>query len=91
MFDEKKKKNLEARQDFVDPDLPAANKQQQHLQSQEDSQGQVSTLSSFLQSCIKLLRNKNALNYKKLFRLVNLIKVLIVKELLVELQELEER
>ena len=26
------------------------------------SQGQVSTLSSFLQSCIKLLRNQNALN-----------------------------
>ena len=58
-FDVRREKEtfLEARQDFANPDLPAANKQHQQLQSQEDSQGQVSTLSSFLQSCIKLLRN----------------------------------
>ena len=63
-FDVRREKEtfLEARQDFVDSDLPAPNKQHQQLQSQEDSQGQVSTLSLFLQSCIKLLRNQNALN-----------------------------
>ena len=49
-FDVRREKEtfLEAREDFVDSDLPAPDKQQQQLQSQEDSQGQVSTLSSFL-------------------------------------------
>ena len=49
--------------DFVDPStavVPA----QQHLQEsqpQDASTDKVSTLSSFLQSCMKLLRNQNAL------------------------------
>ena len=54
---------IEAKKDFVDPSTSGAPAQQhqQQLQSQEASPDQVSTMSSFLQSCIKLLRNQNAL------------------------------
>ena len=55
---------LEAKQDFFDPRPPVAPAQQpqQQSQSQEASTDKVSTLSSFLQSCMKLLRNQNSLN-----------------------------
>ena len=55
---------MEAKKDFADSRTSVAptKQHQQHLQSQEASPDQVSTLSSFLQSCMKLLRNQNALN-----------------------------
>ena len=55
---------MEAKKDFVDPRTSVATMQQhqQQLQFQEASPDQVSTLTSFLQSCMKLLRNQNALN-----------------------------
>ena len=55
---------MEAKKDFVDPSTSVApvQRHQQQLQSQEASTDKVSTLSSFLQSCMKLLRNQNALN-----------------------------
>ena len=52
---------MEAKKYFVDPRASVATTQQQ-LHSQEASPAQVSTLTSFLQSCMKLLRNQNALN-----------------------------
>ena len=60
-FDVEREKGtfMEAKKDFADPRISVAPMQQhQHqLQSQEASPDQVSTLSSFLQSCMKLLRN----------------------------------
>ena len=55
---------MEAKKDFADPRTSVATTQhhQQQLQFQEASPDQVSTLTSFLQSCMKLLRNQNALN-----------------------------
>ena len=55
---------MEAKKDFADPitSVTPAQQHQQQLQSQEASVDKVSTLSSFLQSCMKLLRNQNALN-----------------------------
>ena len=55
---------MEAKRDFADSDTSVATTQQHQQQSQlqEASPDQVSALTSFLQSCIKLLRNKNALN-----------------------------
>ena len=55
---------MEAKKDFADLRILVATTQQhhQHLQFQEASPDQVSTLTSFLQSCMKLLRNKNSLN-----------------------------
>ena len=55
---------MEAKKYFVDPRTSVATTQQhqQQLQFQEASPDQVSTLTSFLQSCMKLLRNQNALN-----------------------------
>ena len=55
---------MEAKKDFVDLSTAVAPTQQhqQQSQSQEASTDKVSTLSSFLQSCMKLLRNQNALN-----------------------------
>ena len=55
---------MEAKKDFVDPSkaVAPAQQHQQQSQSQEASMKNVSTLSSFLQSCIKLLRNQIALN-----------------------------
>ena len=53
----------EAQCDIVDPgaaEVPAR-QPQQASQPQEASTDKVSTLSSFLQSCMKLLRNQNAL------------------------------
>ena len=55
---------MEARKDFADPSTSVAPAQQhqQQLQSQEALMDKVSTLSTFLQSCMKLLRNQNDLN-----------------------------
>ena len=55
---------MEAKKDFADPrtSVATAQQHQQQLQFQEASSDQVSTLTSFLQSCMRLLRNKNALN-----------------------------
>ena len=55
---------MEAKKDFADPRTLVATTQQHHqqLQFQEASSDQVSTLTSFLQSCMKLLRNQNTLN-----------------------------
>ena len=55
---------MEAKKDFADPStfIAPAQQHQQQLQCQEASQDQVSTLTSFLQSCMKLLRNQNDLN-----------------------------
>ena len=55
---------MEAKKDFADPgtSVAPAQQHQQQLQSQGASTDKVSTLSSFLQSCMKLLRNQNALN-----------------------------
>ena len=65
-FDVEREKEtfMEAKRYFADPSTPVAPAQQpqQQSQSQEASTDKVSTLSSFLQSCIKLLRNQNALN-----------------------------
>ena len=54
---------MEAKKDFVDPSTAVAPAQQhqQQSQSQEASTDKVSTLSTFLQSCMKLLRNQNEL------------------------------
>ena len=52
---------MEAKKYFADPSTSVATTQQ-HQQFQEASPDQVSTLTSFLQSCMKLLRNQNALN-----------------------------
>ena len=65
-FDVKREKEtfMETKRDFADPNtsvVPAQQPQQQS-QPQEASTDKVSTLSSFLQSCMKLLRNQNALN-----------------------------
>ena len=50
---------MEAKKEFADSRTSVASTQQhqQQLQSQEASLAQVSTLTSFLQSCMKLLRN----------------------------------
>ena len=55
---------MEAKRDFADPNTSVVPAQQPQQQSQppEASTDKVSTLSSFLQSCMKLLRNQNALN-----------------------------
>ena len=55
---------MEAKRDFSDLRTSVETTQQhrQQLQYQEASTDKVSTLSSFLQSCMKLLRNQNALN-----------------------------
>ena len=52
-----KEKFIEAKKDFADPSTSVAPAQQhqQQSQSQEASTDKVSTLSSFLQSCMKLL------------------------------------
>ena len=65
-FDVEREKQtfMEAQRDFVDPNTSVAPVQQpqQQSQPQEASTNKVSTLSSFLQSCMKLLRNQNDLN-----------------------------
>ena len=50
---------MESQKDFVDlsTSIAPAQQHQQQSQSQEASMDKVSTLSSFLQSCMKLLRN----------------------------------
>ena len=55
---------MDARKDFVDLNTPGATIQQQRqqLQSSKASSDKVSTLTSFLQSCMKLLRNQNVLD-----------------------------
>ena len=55
---------MEAKKDFADPrtSIETMQQHQQQLQFQEASSDQVNTLTSFLQSCMKLLRNQNALN-----------------------------
>ena len=55
---------MDAKQDFGDSTTAVAPTQphQQQSQLQEDSTDKVSTLSSFLQSCLKLLRNQIALS-----------------------------
>ena len=64
MLEEKKENLWKLKKDFADPRTSVATTQQhqQQLQFQEASPNQVSTLTSFLQSCMKLLRNHNALN-----------------------------
>ena len=54
---------METKHDFADPSTAVVPVQQhqQDSQLQEASTDKVSTLSSFLQSCMKLLRNQNAL------------------------------
>ena len=54
---------MEAKRDFAAPSTSVAPTQQhqQESQPQEASNDKLSTLSSFLQSCMKLLRNQNAL------------------------------
>ena len=61
--DREKETFMEAKRDFADPgtSVATAHQHQQQSQSQEASPDQVSTLTSFLQSCMKLLRNQNAL------------------------------
>ena len=51
---------MEDKKYFADPRTSVATTQQhqQQLQSQKASPNQVSTLTSFLQSCMKLLRNQ---------------------------------
>ena len=65
-FDVEREKEtfMEDQKDFAEPRTSVATTQQhqQQLQFQEASPDQVSTLTSFLQSCMKLLRNQNALN-----------------------------
>ena len=65
-FDVGKEKEtfMEAKKDFVDPSIAVAPVQQhqQQSQSQEALTDKVSTMSTFLQSCMELLRNQNALN-----------------------------
>ena len=55
---------MEAKKNFVDLSTAVAPTQQhqQQSQSQEASKDKVSTLSTFLQICMNLLRNHNALN-----------------------------
>ena len=55
---------METEKDFGDSTTAVAPAQphQQQSQPQEASTDKVSTLSSFLQSCMKRLRNQNALN-----------------------------
>ena len=55
---------MEAKRDFAAPSTSVAHAQQHQQQSQlqEALTDKVSTLSSFLQSCLKLLRNQNALS-----------------------------
>ena len=55
---------MEAKRDFATPSTSVAPAQQhqQRSQTQEALTDKVSTLSSFLQSCLKLLRNQNALS-----------------------------
>ena len=55
---------MESKKDFTKPrtSVETTQQHQQQLQSQEASTNKVSTLSSFLQICMKLLRNQNALN-----------------------------
>ena len=55
---------MEAKKDFANPrtSIATMQQQQQRLQLQEASSDQVSTLTSFLQSYMKLLRNQNDLN-----------------------------
>ena len=66
--------------------------QLQQLQCQEALPNQVSTLTSFLQSCMKLLRNQNALDeLRKLLNTVNLSKALLEEKLSIELEGLEEK
>ena len=63
-IDREKETFMDAKRDFADPGtlVATAHQHQQQLQSQEASPDQVSTLTSFLQSCMKLLINQNALN-----------------------------
>ena len=63
--DEREKETfVAATRDFADPNTSVIPGKQPQLQSQtqEASTDKVSTLSSFLQSCLKLLRNQNALS-----------------------------
>ncbi len=63
-FDVRREKDtfMQARKDFAHPNMSVGVTQQerQQLQFQEASSDKVSTLTSFLQSCMKLLRNQNA-------------------------------
>ena len=74
---------MEAQKDFAELRTSVATMQQHQQQA---SPYQVSTLSSFLQSCIKLLRNQNALN--ELQKVIASCEALIEK-MLIELEGLE--
>ena len=82
---------MKAKKDFADPRTSVATTQQhqQQLQSQKASPDQVSTLTSFLQSCMKLLRNQNALN--ELQKFIASCEALIEEKMLIELEGLEEK
>ena len=82
---------MEEKKDFVDLSIVVAPTQQhqQQSQSQEASTDKVSTLSTFLQSCMKLLRNQNALN--ELQKFIASCEALVKKKLSIELEELEEK
>ena len=95
-FNEGRKKEtfMEARKDFADPSTSVATAQQhqQQLQSQEASPDQVRTLSSFLQSCMKLLQNQNALNeLQKVIASCEPQRSSGKKNILIEVEELEEK
>ena len=85
---------MEAKQDFADPRTSVATTQQhqQQLQFQEASPDQVSTLTSFLQSCMKLLRNHSAL--KELQKVIQSCEPQRSSDrgkMLIELEGLEEK
>ena len=79
---------MEAKKDFAGliTSVETMQQHQQQLQFQEASPDQVSTLSSFLRSCMKLLRNQNALN--ELQKVIASCEALIEK-MLIELEGLE--
>ena len=64
VIEREKETFMETKQDFGESTTVVAPAQphQQQSQLQEASTNKVSTLSSFLQSCLKLLRNQNALS-----------------------------
>ena len=63
-LEKEKETFMEAQKYFVDSSTSVvpAQPHQQQSQPQEASIDKVSTLTSFLQSCLKLLRNQNALS-----------------------------
>ena len=67
--------------DIVDPHTAAvpARQPQRASQPQDASMDKVSTLSSFLQSCMKLLRNQNALKELQKFLLLQTLREELIR------------